>query len=282
MPGLADRRFRDVMSPEPGTDRHDEAFWRDFLTRGDGMERRVRGVFRRIPHGPRCKLCAAPFRGVGAPFMRMIGKRPSPQNPKVCGSCFDFMIRHHGGAEIEATVLFADIRGSTAMAESMPTPAFRGLLDRFYTTASEVVFDHDGTVDKFIGDELMAMFFPLISGPHHVAQAVAAAHALLVATGHGDPDGPWVPIGAGVHTGMVWVGAVGDATHTELTGVGDAVNTTARLAAAAGPGEVLVTDAAAVMAGLDPVLERRSLELKGKAAATDVVVLTVGSPVAAG
>jgi adenylate cyclase len=268
------------MPSEPASERHDEAFWRDFLTRGDAMERRVRRVFKRIPQGPRCKLCAAPFGGVGAPFMRAIGKRPSTHNPRVCSSCFDFMSRHHGGAEIEATILFADIRGSTAMAESMPAAEFRGRLDRFYSTATEVVFDHDGNVDKFIGDELMAAFFPLISGDHHVALAVGAARALLEATGHGDPDGPWVPVGAGVHTGMAWVGAVGDAAHTELTAVGDTVNTTARLAAAAGPGEVLVSLAAATAAGLEPGLERRSLDLKGKAAATEVVVLTARSPVA--
>src|SRR5215212_7601421 len=106
-------------------DRHDEDFWREFLTRGDAMERRARNVLRRIPQGPRCKLCAAPFAGIGAPFMRMIGKRPSAKSPDMCTSCFDFMVRHHGGAEIECSFLFADVRGSTTIAEAMSATEFR-------------------------------------------------------------------------------------------------------------------------------------------------------------
>ena len=261
----------------PTPPQHDEAFWVDFLTRGDPMERRIRRVFKRIPDGPRCKLCAAPFGGVGAPFMRMIGKRKSRQNPTICSSCFDFMAEHHGGAEVDVTILFADIRGSTALAESMTAAEFRDRLDRFYAAATAVVFDHDGSIDKFVGDELMAWFLPLMTGDDHVRQAVEAARALLEATGHATPEGPWVPLGAGVHTGRAWVGAVGDAAHTELTAVGDVVNVTARLAAAAEAGVILVSSDAARAAGLDDALPRRSLELKGKTAPTDVVVLTIGS-----
>ena len=84
-----------------------------------------------------------------------------------------------------------------------------------------------------------------------------------------------------MHTGGTWVGAVGAAgTHTELTALGDTVNTTARLASLAAPGEILVTADAAAAAGLDSSLERKALELKGKQDVTEVVSLTV-SPVAA-
>jgi adenylate cyclase len=262
------------MSSPAGPERHDAEFWRDFLTSGDAGERRVRGILRRIPHGPRCSLCAAPFGGIGAPLMRLMGKRPSDKHPAMCTTCFDFMARHHGGAEIACSFLFADVRGSTTLAEGMSATSFRDLLDRFYSTATGVVFDHDGTVDKFVGDELVAMFFPLLSGERHAGRAVDAARALLDATGHGDPAGPWIPLGAGVHTGLAWVGAVGDEAHTELTALGDTVNTTARLASAAMAGEVLVTLAAAEAAGLRGALEHRSLDLKGKEHATEVVVLT--------
>ena len=115
-------------------------------------------------------MCAAPFAGVGAALMRPIGKAPSVHNPTVCSSCFTFLASHHGGAEIEVTMLFADIRGSTALAETMSPFAFRDLMDRFYTVATAVVFDHDGTVDKFVGDELVAMFIPLLSGDDHAKQ----------------------------------------------------------------------------------------------------------------
>jgi adenylate cyclase len=264
------------MSQPPEPDADSEAFWRDFLTHGDPKERSLRGVFKRIPAGPRCMLCAAPFQGVGAPLMRMIGKRPSGKNPTMCTTCFTFMSEHHGGAEIPASFLFADIRGSTSIAEGMSATDFRSLLDRFYGTATAVVFEHDGSVDKFVGDELIALFYPLLAGEHHAAAAIAAGEALLRATGHGAPGGPWVPLGAGIHTGPAWIGAVGDAQHTELTALGDAVNTTARLAAAAGAGEILVSAEAALAVGLEQGLPRRTLDLKGKSGPTEVVILRVG------
>jgi len=265
------------MSSSGPPDRENEEFWRDYLTRGSSMERQARRVFKRIPAEPRCKVCAAPFAGFGGPLMRMIGKRPSQQSPQMCSSCFKFLTTHHGGAEIEVSLLFADVRGSTALAEGMPSAEFHHLMDRFYATAAKVVFDHDGGVDKFIGDELVAMFFPLLTGERHAARAVEAALALLRATGHEDAGGPWVPIGAGVHTGLAWVGAVGEGSRAELTALGDTVNIAARLAAVARGGEVLVTTDTATAAGLDPHLERRQLELKGKQALTEVVTFTVGA-----
>jgi adenylate cyclase len=255
----------------------EQQFWYEFLTRGDSMERRMRRVLRLLPHGPRCQLCAAPFAGAAAPMMRAVGKRPADKNPRVCQACFTFIEKHHGGAEIEATFLFADVRGSTTLAEGMSPAAFHALLDRFYAVSSKVVFDHDGSVDKFVGDEVVALFFPLMTGPGHVRKALEAARALLRSTGHADADGPWAPVGAGVHTGPAWVGAVGDAAHTELTALGDAVNTTARLASAAAAGEILVTVAAAREAGLDVSHGTRALELKGKGSATEVVSVRVGS-----
>jgi adenylate cyclase len=254
----------------------DEAFWREFLTHGDPMERRARRLFRILPHGPRCKMCAAPFAGAAAPVMRVIGKRQALKNPTVCNSCFDFMAKNHGGAEIEASYLFADIRGSTALAERLPAAEFRALIDRFLATATNIVFANDGGVDKFVGDEIVAFFFPLFSGPRHAAAAVATATSLLRATGHDDPDGPWVPVGVGVSTGLAWVGAVGDERRTDLTALGDNVNIAARLGGAARAGELLMTVETADAAGLDPGLERRSLELKGKSMPTEVVSLTVG------
>ena len=263
------------MTSNQPPDTGSEAFWHDFLTRGDSTERRMRLVFKRLPANPRCKLCGAPFAGVGAPAMRVIGRRRSDANPNMCQSCFTFLSTHHGGAEIECTMLFADIRGSTTLAESMSSTDFHHVLDRFYSVASEVVFDHNGMVDKFVGDELVAMFVPLLSGEHHAAAAIDAARALLRATGHADPGGPWVSVGAGVHTAVTWFGAVGQGSHVELTVVGDAVNTTARLASVAAAGEILVTTPAALAAGLDPALEHRTMELKGKQAVTEVVSLGV-------
>jgi len=204
-----------------------------------------------------------------------MGKRPSDKNPTMCTSCFDFMAKHRGGAEIEVSLLFADVRGSTTLAEGMSATEFRGLLDRFYALATSAVVEHDGSIEKFVGDEVVATYFPLLSGFRHSERAIATATALLRATGHADAAGPWLPLGAGVYTGPAWVGAVGDGPRVELTVLGDTVNTAARLASAAGAGEIFVGTAAAELAGLKPSLERRSLDLKGKAAATDVVIVRV-------
>jgi adenylate cyclase len=186
---------------------------------------------------------------------------------------------HHGGAEIEASFLFADVRGSTSLAERVTPTEFRRLLNRFYDTASRVLVDHDAIVDKFVGDEVIGLFIPALAQTAHAARAVEASMALLRATGHDDPAGPWIPIGIGVHTGNAFIGSVGEPPVTDLTALGDAVNTTARLSSAAATGEVLITEAAATASGFDTTaLERRDLELKGKQGSTPVFVVTVGQP----
>ena len=242
----------------------DDAFWREYLTVGTPTDRRNRRIFRRLPSEPRCRLCAAPFTGAGGPVMRLVGRSPATQNPAICAACFTFISKWHGGAEVECSMLFADIRGSTAIAEAISASAFRELLDRFYTVACSVVFKYKGTVDKFVGDELVAIFLPMLCGDRHAQLAVEAAQELIRVTGHGAAEGPWVSVGAGVHTAMTWVGTVGQGSHREVTAVGDAMNVTARLASAAAAGEVLVTTDAALAARLDPSLERRRLQLKGR------------------
>ena len=261
-------------APPGPTTEHDERWWQDFLSNPDPAIGFVRRIFNSIPADPRCQMCAAPFGGAGRPIMRLIGKTQSAQNPNMCNACEKVLLQHHGGGEVDGTSLFADIRGSTAMAERMTPAEFRATLDRFYTAASKSVFDHGGMVDKFVGDELVAVFPPFL-GANHPERALDAARDLLRATGHGTPAGPWVPVGAGLHTGRAWFGAIGEGNHVEITIVGDAINTTARLAAAAGAGEILVSAVAAEVIGLEPTLERRSLDLKGKELPTDVVVVRV-------
>ncbi len=207
--------------------------------------------------------------------MRLVGRDRWAKNPKYCGNCFDVLSRMHGGAEIEASFLFADVRGSTTLAERISPTEFRSRLDRFYDLSARILVDHDAIVDKFVGDEVMALFIPALAHGAHAARAVEAGLALLGAMGQGAVAGEPLPIGIGVHTGIAFVGAVGAPPVTELTALGDVVNTTARLASAAGAGELLVTDAAATAAGLDTTrLERRTLELKGKTDAVPVFVAT--------
>jgi adenylate cyclase len=206
--------------------------------------------------------------------MPLLGHARWAKNPKYCAGCFRVLRQNHGGAEIECSLLFADVRGSTTLAERLSPKEFNRLMGRFYDTATAVLVSHDAYVDKFVGDEVIGIFVPAMATQAHAQQAVAAAQALLKETGHDAADGPWVPIGVGVNTGIAYVGAVGEGHDTELTAMGDVVNTTARLASVAAGGEILVTVSAASAAGLPAAeLEHRSLELKGKTDATEVVVL---------
>jgi adenylate cyclase len=206
--------------------------------------------------------------------MRFAGHARWPKNPKYCTGCFRMLSRNHGGAEVECSLLFADVRGSTALAETMSPRGFNRLMGRFFDTATDVLVDHDGIVDKFVGDEVIGIFVPAMATPQHAARAVDAANALLAATGFGTSSGPWVPIGIGVNSGVAYVGSIGDSSDTEMTAMGDIVNVTARLSSVAAAGEILVTTAAAEAAGLPGDLPRRSLQLKGKSQPTDVVVVT--------
>lgn len=182
---------------------------------------------------------------------------------------------NHGGAEIECSLLFADVRGSTSLAEKMRPKEFNRLMGRFYDAALAVLVEHDAYVDKFVGDEVIGVFVPAMATEAHARRALDAARALLRQTGHDDAGGPWIPVGVGVNAGMAYVGSVGEGPDTELTAMGDAVNTAARLSAAAAGGEILVTAAAAAAAGLPDEHERRSLELKGKSEPTQVFVVRI-------
>jgi adenylate cyclase len=205
--------------------------------------------------------------------MRFAGHARWTKNPKYCTGCFRMLSSNHGGAEVECSLLFADVRGSTTLAETMSPRQFNRLMGRFHDTATEVLVDHDGIVDKFVGDEIIGIFVPALATDAHARRGVDAALALLRATGHGSAGGPWVPVGVGVNTGTAYVGSIGEGDDTEMTAMGDMVNVTARLSSVAAAGEALVTAAGAAAAGLDPGLERRTLVLKGKSEPVEVVVL---------
>ena len=172
-----------------------------------------------------------------------------------------------GGTELEISMLFVDIRGSSRLAEHMTATELSRLMNRFYAAATAALIETDAVIDKLVGDEVIGLYLPLFAGPDHPRHAVVAARRLLEVTGHGDDCDPWVPIGIGVHTGNAYVGTVSgaDGTVTDITALGDAMNVTARLAAMAEPGEALITEAAYRASGLDlgdP--ERRRLELRGR------------------
>jgi adenylate cyclase len=190
--------------------------------------------------------------------------------------CEEFVRTHPGGAEIELSLLFADVRGSTSLGEAMSPGEFTRLMNRFFDSSNKILIDSDAMVDKLVGDEVIGLYLPLM-GADHARRSIEAGRMLLVATGHESPEGPWLPVGVGVHTGVAYVGAVGSRdTVSDFSAMGDAVNVTARLASLAGKGEVLVSEAAHHASGLDLAdLETRKLELKGRQAPMTVRIIRV-------
>jgi adenylate cyclase len=249
-----------------------EEMWRQMLTGDYPRLHSMRRMWGALPSAPRCKLCNAPFRGPGGVLMRAIGYGPSRLNRRLCKWCLRSVDKHPGGAEVEISVLFADVRGSTGLAERMPPEEFSKLLARFYGAAAEAIDDRDGIVDKFVGDAAVALFIPGFAGSEHAFAAIAAARDLIERTGN-DGSSPWIPVGVGVHTGTSFVGSVGEGDARDFTALGDTVNAAARLSALAGAGEILISDDAATSAALDTAgLERRTLDLRGREEALDAWV----------
>lgn len=255
-----------------------EQLWRTYLTTGEvEQERRLRRLFRMLPGTPRCHICYAPFEGASGRVVKLVfGKRPSNLNPHLCNVCGEFARQYQGGAEIELSLLFADVRGSTTLAEGMSPTEYSQVINRFYETATHVMVQTNALIDKIIGDQVAGMYVPGFAGPDHARRAIEAAQEIMRVTGHGGPDEPWIPLGAGVHTGTAFVGSIRSEEGTaDITVLGDTPNTAARLSTSAGQGEILISEAAAVAAGL-PIdnLEQRALELKGKSEPVSVYVLT--------
>lgn len=252
-----------------------EQQWRSILQGNHPALRRGRRFFGILPSNPRCKVCNAPFGGVGGIAMKWIGREPFEKNPRFCKACLT--ASEHRGVEIEISMLFADVRGSTTLAESMSASQFTRQMNRFFDMAMKVLVRTDAWVDRLVGDEVVALYIPGFAGPEHAQRAVHAAERLLQVTGHADRDGPWMPVGVGVHTGAAYVGMVGsEGGVSDITAMGDAMNIAARITESASPGEAFVSEqayAAAEMNGEDH--ESRRLELKGRSEPIDVRVLRV-------
>ncbi len=151
-----------------------------------------------------------------------------------------------GGAKERVTVVFADVVAFTGFAESASPERAVAFLNELFTMLSEIVFRHEGMVDKFIGDCIMAVFRPSASSPDDVARALAAAEDMHAFVESNLPR--WreaysftVELGIGVSTGEVLLGNLGSKSRMEYTVIGDAVNVAARLEALARPRQTLTT-----------------------------------------
>jgi adenylate cyclase len=155
-----------------------------------------------------------------------------------------------GGVTQTITVLFADIRGFTRISEHAVPEKIVQLLNRYFSAMTDIIFAHGGTLDKYLGDGLMALFGAPTVTPKDAANAVSAAVAMqrrmlsindeLRAEGY-----PEIGIGIGLHTGEAIVGYIGSERRSEYTAIGDTVNTASRLESNAASGKILISETAA-------------------------------------
>jgi adenylate cyclase len=248
-----------------------KVWWFWFTTSAFAVDKSLRRIFRLLPHEPRCKFCNAPFRGVGGLIVRtLFGKQRSVMNPRFCNMCEQASREFPGGAEVEMSILFADIRGSTALSEKMSPTEFSQLINRFYTESTKAIAEEDGLVEKLAGDSVAAFWGAGFAGPNYVGRTIKVAQDLLRRM-----ERQKIPVGIGVHSGVAYFGAMGTADGlTDISAIGDEVNTAARLASKAEAGEIILSEQALEEAGIDGSgLESRSLELKGISEPVNVRVM---------
>lgn len=233
------------------------------------MPRMFVAVMRHLPSEPRCRLCRAPFGGIGGRVMRRVGYGPSRKNPTLCVTCFEKAPM--GGVEMEIGVLFADVRGFTAMAEEMDPKAVAELLNRFYECASRIL-GRSAVIDKLVGDEVMALYIPqLFRGDGWEHDMLRDAQDLLQAVGS------WLRIGVGLDVGDAYVGNVGSGEVKDFTALGDVVNTAARLQASAEAGQIAMSGRLFDRLPEPPAgATERTLELKGKQQPEQVWLIDMG------
>jgi adenylate cyclase len=229
------------------------------------MPRAFVAVMRRLPADPRCRLCRAPFGGVGGRIMRRVGFGPSRKNPTLCNTCFERAPM--GGVETEVGVLFADVRGFTSLAEGMPSDEVAGVLNRFYAAATRIL-GRSAVIDKLVGDQVMALYLPALVHGAWEDEMLRDATELLAEVGS------WLRLGVGLDVGPAFVGNVGSGEVKDFTAIGDVVNTAARLQSAAAAGQIVVSERLFGRLSSPPSGARvAGLELKGKAGTTPARVI---------
>ena len=166
-----------------------------------------------------------------------------------------------------------DVRGFTALAEQLSPADVAGRLNRFYAVAAEAVFRRDGTVDKLVGDQVMAFFGAPVHEHDHARRAVEAALEIVGGV-MGEIGG--LQVGGGIATGEAFVGNVGGGDVTDYTALGDTVNVAARLQGAAAAGEILLNEECYAAVAADfPDAPKRELELKGKSLVVTARVIAI-------
>lgn len=268
------------MSISPAATGNEEV-WRAVFGQGHPKLKQFQRFHNRLPSPPRCRMCFAPFAGIGGAYMRLRGKGPSRHNPHYCNACDAFITSYPGGAEVELSILFVDVRNSVGIAERLGPTAYGRMMRSYYVAATRPVIDTDGFIIDFIGDAVAGIYPPGFCGPAHARKAIQAAERLISSPMPSHPDGAELLIGVGVHTGPVFIGSVAgaDGGSYDVQPLGDSVNVAARLSGLAAPGEALISDATFAAAGIaDNSAQTRQVDLKGRATPIAVRAIRRDSP----
>ena len=181
-----------------------------------------------------------------------------------------------GGERRPVTVLYSDVRGFTGLAETMRPEAIAGHLSDYFASMVDLVFEDGGTLDKFMGDALLAVWGAPLSAPDDADRALAAARAMQdecrsLNTRWQGQDRPPLAIGIGLHHGEAFAGTIGSPRRLEYTVIGDVVNVTARLCDAASAGEIVLSEELRNRLAAPPAgIESEELRVRGREGAVVV------------
>lgn len=243
-----------------------EDLWSVIFAKGHPDLLKQQWLHRKLPVKPRCRLCLAPFKGIGGWIMRMKGKGQNSRNPNYCNACDKFLEAFPGGAEVEMSVLYIDIRNSTQYTQSNSATDVGQRINIFLDEATRIITDHDGFVMAFYGDCIVASWPPGFSGENHALKAQQAAIGLVQNKNMVDKSGEAIPVGVGVHTGKVFIGTVTalQGSFRDVSIFGSNVNLTARLASQAVASQALGSAENIVASGKELAsFSHETVELKG-------------------
>ena len=254
------------MSEQYQAQQGNEELWQTIFGVGHPDLLKQQWLHKKLPQKPRCRLCLVPFKGLGGWFMRRKGKAPNSRNPNFCNACDKFLEAFPGGAEVDMSILYVDIRHSTEYSQNHKTADVSQRINTFLSEATNIITSNDGFVMAFYGDCVVAAWPPGFSGKDHAAKAFKTAQQLVRDKNMVDSQGDMIPIGVGIHTGPVYIGTVSamQGSFRDVSIFGSAVNLAARLAAHATARQALGTRENLESAGKrSDELKFETVELKG-------------------
>ena len=213
-------------------------YWRRRLAGEDRRLERLRRWMLRMPAAPRCKICHAPFEAWGGTAARLIGRPASPDNPLLCEPCMANVEANPGGADVEVSIVFTDIRQPAASADRGRASE---AIARLHRSAARAIDRNGGIVDALGGNGITAIFISDTAGENHAERAIASARDLFAAASHAGLSGTGIQLAAGLNSGRAYVGSIQNGAGLDFAARGDCVTIAMKLGAAATAGEALIS-----------------------------------------